>query len=110
MANQTISDEILNLFTSENTVNEPYHFINDGSWQSKLFIEIQDKLLEKEAFICEFKHKDWLFDFKVTLGSEITRLQFNYNSDGFVTRLHVVSTTNKEVTEKILQILKELVI
>lgn len=109
MANQTISDEVLNLFTSENTVNEPYHFINDGSWQSKLFIEIQEKLLEKEAFICEFKHKDWLFDFKVTLSSEITRLQFNYNSDGFVTRLQVVSTTNKEVTEKILQILKELV-
>ncbi|MFN8324836.1 MAG: hypothetical protein U0T80_03660 [Flavobacteriaceae bacterium] len=48
MANQTISEEVLNLFTCENTVNEPYHFINDGSWQSKLFIEIQEKLLEKE--------------------------------------------------------------
>jgi len=109
MANQTISDEVLNLFTSENMDKEPYHFINDGSWQSKLFIEIQEKLLEKEAFIYEFNHHDWLFDFKVTLSSEITRLQFNYNGDGFVTRLHVVSTTNKEVTEKILQILKELV-
>ncbi|MFC7772476.1 nuclease-related domain-containing protein [Flavobacterium sp. GCM10027622] len=109
MANQTISDEVLNLFTSENMTKEPYHFINDGSWQSKLFIEIQEKLLEKEAFIYEFNHHDWLFDFKVILDSEITRLQFNYNGDGFVTRLHIVSTTNKVATEKILQILKELV-
>lgn len=109
MANQIVSDEVLNLFASESHDKEPYHFMNDGSWQSKLFIQLQEKLLEKGAFIYKFTHKDWLFDFKITLDSESTRMQFNYNGDGFVTRLNIVSTTNKEVTEKILQILKELV-
>lgn len=108
-ANQKVNSEVLELFSKASDEVMAFHFIDDKSWQSKIFIEIQNKLLEKDAFIFEFNHSDWLFDFKVILDSQITRMQFNYNGDGFITRLNVANTTNKESTQKIIEILKELV-
>lgn len=107
-ANQEINEVFFDLITLNSNDLKPFHFIDDGSWQSKVLIRIQEKLFENDAFIFEFEHHDWLFDFKIIFESEETRLQFNYNSDGFVTRLNVVNTTNQEATNKIITIFKEL--
>jgi hypothetical protein len=109
-SNQIINQEILQLLIVDSNDVVAFNFIDDNSWQSKSFIKIQETLLKNGAFIFDFEHKDWLFDFKVMFDSEESRLQFNYNGDGFITRLNVVNTTNKESTEKVIEFLKELVL
>lgn len=105
-ANQSIPDELNAILKNNPHELVSLNFIDDGTWQSKIFIAFQKTLLEHGAFIFEFEHKKWLFDFKIVFNNQITRLQFDYNKNGYITRLDIVNTTDEESTLKVVEILK----
>jgi hypothetical protein len=108
-SNQTIDEELKNILENSISINTPYHIIDDGSWQSKSLLLLQQKLQENNCFISEFEHHDWLYDLKIfSNNNDVTRAQLNYNSDGFFTRLNIVGNTNPELTKLIIKYLKEI--
>lgn len=107
-SNQVIDEELLSLLHGAERTNEPYHFIDDEDWKSKNVIELQEKLKEKNCFIFEFEHHNWLLDFKIASQNDTCRAQLNYNNDGFFTRLNIVNTTNEQLVETFINCLKEI--
>jgi hypothetical protein len=79
------------LLTQETTEKEPYIFYPDESWQSKEFKKLQDILLEKDAFIYDFKHLEWHYLIQVKSGIGEGVFKLTYKKDGFFSSMEMIA-------------------
>jgi len=79
------------LLSQEIAEKEPYIFYPDESWQSKELKKLQDFLLEKDAFIYDFKHGEWHYLVQVKSGIGEGVFKLTYNKDGFFSSMEMIA-------------------
>jgi len=94
--------------TSNNSVKEPYLFIQKENWQTEELSKLQASLQSQGAFIYHLVHEEWKFEIKVKSENDNCNFQLFYNKSGFFSNINIISSSGTEVTSILLESIREL--
>ena len=104
-SNEEFGKKIISLLKADNYITD-FNFITNGF--KKVYINLNEKLNKENIYFSYIIQKKYIDEVKFVSNQNSVTVEFNYNGDGFFTKVNIFDNNNSNLAKNIKDILENL--